>query len=67
MANTILVGGQWGNEGRGRIISTLRVLPIFKPSGFDGMLIPDQAPRITCGAPWHAGMAYARGWLKAAL
>jgi mannonate dehydratase len=22
---------------------------------------------MTCDAPWHAGMAYACGWMKAAL
>jgi hypothetical protein len=22
---------------------------------------------MTCAAPWHAGMAYACGWMKAAM
>ena len=44
-----------------------RVLRILKKNGFDGVLIPDHAPQMTCGAPWHAGMAFACGWMKAAL
>ena len=48
-------------------VDMLRVLRILKQNGFDGVLIPDHAPQMTCGAPWHAGMAYACGWMKAAL
>lgn len=45
----------------------LRVLQILHQNGFDGVLIPDHTPLLECAAPWHAGMAYALGWLKAAL
>ena len=48
-------------------IDLLRVLRILKKNGFEGVLIPDHAPQMTCGAPWHAGMAFACGWMKAAL
>jgi len=48
-------------------IDLLRVLRILKRNGFAGVLIPDHAPAMTCAAPWHAGMAYACGWMKAAL
>ena len=48
-------------------IDMLRVLRILKQNGFEGLLIPDHAPQMTCDAPWHAGMAYACGWMKAAL
>ena len=48
-------------------IDMLRVLRILKQNGFDGVLIPDHAPQMTCAASWHAGMAYACGWMKAAL
>jgi mannonate dehydratase len=48
-------------------IDMMRVLRIFKQNGFDGVLIPDHAPQMTCAASWHAGMAYACGWMKAAL
>lgn len=48
-------------------IDMLRVLRILRQNGFKGVLIPDHAPQMTCSAPWHAGMAYACGWMKAAL
>jgi len=48
-------------------IDMLRVLRILKKNGFDGVLIPDHTPQMSCAAPWHAGMAYAMGYMKAAL
>ena len=48
-------------------IDMLRVLRILKNHDFAGVLIPDHAPAMTCAAPWHSGMAYACGWMKAAL
>ncbi len=48
-------------------IDMLRVLRILKKNRFEGVLIPDHTPQMTCAAPWHAGMAYAMGYMKAAL
>ena len=48
-------------------IDMLRVLRILKQNRFDGVLIPDHTPQMTCAAPWHAGMAYAMGFMRAAL
>jgi mannonate dehydratase len=48
-------------------IDMMRVLRILKRNNFQGVLIPDHAPAMTCAAPWHAGMAYACGWMQAAL
>jgi mannonate dehydratase len=48
-------------------VDMLRVLKILKRNGYAGVLIPDHAPQMNCAAPWHAGMAYALGWMKAAL
>jgi len=48
-------------------IDMFRVLQILKANHFDGVLIPDHAPQMTCAAPWHAGMSYACGWMRAAL
>jgi mannonate dehydratase len=45
----------------------LRVLKILYANGFDGVVIPDHTPLLECAAPWHAGMAYTLGWLRAAL
>ncbi|MDR1189412.1 MAG: mannonate dehydratase [Bifidobacteriaceae bacterium] len=44
-----------------------RVLRILADSGFQGVVVPDHAPYPTCEAPWHAGMAYAVGWIRASL
>jgi mannonate dehydratase len=44
-----------------------RVLRILKQTGFQGVIIPDHAPQMTCSAPWHAGMAYALGYIRSAL
>jgi mannonate dehydratase len=48
-------------------VDVLRVLRILKKNHFTGMIIPDHAPQMTCAAPWHAGMAYALGFLRAGL
>jgi mannonate dehydratase len=45
----------------------LRVLRILHGNGFDGVIVPDHTPLLACDAPWHAGMAYALGWMRAAL
>jgi len=48
-------------------IDILRVLRILKRNNFRGVLIPDHAPQMSCAAPWHAGMAYALGFMRAGL
>lgn len=45
----------------------IRLLRILKRNNYQGVLIPDHTPRMTCEAPWHAGMAFAMGYLRAAL
>ena len=45
----------------------IEVLRILHKNGFDGVLIPDHTPLLECAAPWHAGMAYALGWMRAAM
>ena len=48
-------------------IDMARILRILRDADFQGVLIPDHTPQMTCDAPWHAGMAYAMGWMKATL
>ncbi|MGH7996234.1 MAG: mannonate dehydratase, partial [Opitutaceae bacterium] len=48
-------------------VDMLRVLGILKRNSFGGVLIPDHTPAMACAAPWHAGMAFAMGYMKAAL
>jgi mannonate dehydratase len=45
----------------------VRALGILARHGFEGVVIPDHTPEMTCGAPWHAGMAFALGYLRCAL
>jgi len=48
-------------------IDMYKVLQILKKNNFEGVLIPDHTPQMTCDAPWYAGMAYAMGYMKALL
>jgi len=48
-------------------VDMLRVLQILKQNHFEGVVFPDHTPRMDCEASWHAGMAYALGYLRAAL
>ena len=48
-------------------VDMIRVLRILKENGFDGVVIPDHTPQMACEAPWHAGMAYALGYIQALL
>lgn len=49
------------------VLDMIRILKILKRNNYQGVVIPDHTPQMTCGAPWHAGMAYALGYMKAAL
>ena len=48
-------------------IDMIKIVRILKKNNFDGVLIPDHTPQMTCDAPWYAGMAYAMGYMKAVL
>ncbi|MCL6296583.1 mannonate dehydratase [Jejuia spongiicola] len=48
-------------------IDMFRILRILKKNNFEGVLIPDHTPQMTCDASWYAGMAYAMGYMKAAI
>jgi mannonate dehydratase len=48
-------------------VDMLHVLRILHINGFEGVIVPDHTPQMTCTAPWHAGMAHAVGFIKAAL
>src|SRR5271169_5429003 len=47
-------------------VDMLRILAILHENHFDGVVIPDHTPQMTCAAPWHAGMAHALGFMLAA-
>jgi mannonate dehydratase len=48
-------------------VDMIRALRLYKKHDFDGVLIPDHTPGLECAAPWHAGMAYALGWMRCAI
>ncbi|HMP04803.1 MAG TPA: mannonate dehydratase [Lacipirellulaceae bacterium] len=48
-------------------VDMVRVLRLLKSNGFDGVVIPDHTPLMTCDASWHAGMAHALGYIRGAL
>jgi len=47
-------------------VDMIRILAILHHNRFDGVLIPDHTPQMTCAAPWHAGMAHTLGFMLAA-
>lgn len=48
-------------------IDMLRLLSVLHRNNYRGVLIPDHTPYVTCDAPWHAGMAFALGYMRAAI
>jgi len=46
-------------------VDILRILSILKRNRFDGVIIPDHTPQMSCAAPWHAGMAHTLGFMLA--
>jgi mannonate dehydratase len=46
-------------------VDMIRILTILKKNHFDGVLIPDHTPQMSCAAPWHAGMAHTLGYILA--
>lgn len=48
-------------------VDMIRVLKILAANRFEGVLIPDHTPQMNCAAPWHVGMAYTLGYMRAAM
>jgi len=46
-------------------IDMTEVMRILVEYQYDGVLIPDHTPQMSCDAPWHAGMAYTLGYMQA--
>jgi len=45
-------------------VDFVRCMRIYRKNGFDGVMIPDHTPQMTCAASWHAGMAWALGYMR---
>lgn len=48
-------------------VDMIRILRILRNNHYDGVIIPDHTPQMVCDAPWHAGMAYALGYIRAVM
>ena len=48
-------------------IDMVRVMEILQQNQFEGVVIPDHTPQMSCLAPWHAGMAHALGFMAGLL
>jgi len=48
-------------------IDMIRILKILKRKDFNGVLIPDHTPQMTCEGSCYAGKAYALGYMNAAM
>ena len=48
-------------------VDMIRLLRILHKNNYQGVLIPDHTPAMSCAAPWHAGMAFALGYMRAAI
>jgi mannonate dehydratase len=46
-------------------VDMVRILSILQRNHFDGVVIPDHTPQMSCSAPWHAGMAHTIGFILA--
>jgi mannonate dehydratase len=46
-------------------VDMIRILAILHRNHFDGVIIPDHTPQMSCSAPWHAGMTHTLGFMLA--
>jgi mannonate dehydratase len=46
-------------------IDMAEIIRILRDEDYQGVLIPDHTPEMACEAPWHAGKAFALGYIRA--
>lgn len=46
-------------------VDMMKIVRILNEESFDGVMVPDHVPDVHCDAPWHAGMAYTVGHMRA--
>jgi mannonate dehydratase len=46
-------------------IDMVEIVRILRDEGYDGVLVPDHVPELSCAAPWHVGHAYTVGFMRA--
>jgi mannonate dehydratase len=45
-------------------VDMVKALRIYHRNGFDGVITPDHSPQMSCASSWHAGMAFALGYIR---
>jgi mannonate dehydratase len=48
-------------------VDMIRILSILHRNHFEGVIVPDHTPQMSCAAPWHSGMAHTLGFILAAM
>lgn len=48
-------------------VDMVRILSILRRNRFEGVIIPDHTPQMSCSAPWHSGMAHTLGFVAGVL
>ncbi|TJX76506.1 MAG: D-mannonate dehydratase, partial [Mesorhizobium sp.] len=46
-------------------IDMAEIVRILRDENYGGVMIPDHTPEMSCDAPWHAGKAFALGYMRA--
>ncbi len=46
-------------------VDMAEIVRILREEEFDGVMVPDHVPEVHSKAPWHAGMAYTIGYMRA--
>ncbi|MBP1871564.1 mannonate dehydratase [Ensifer adhaerens] len=46
-------------------IDMAEIVRILRDENYQGVMIPDHTPAMTCAASWHAGKAFALGYMRA--
>lgn len=46
-------------------IDMAEIVRILRDENYQGVMIPDHTPEMTCDASWHAGKAFALGYMRA--
>ena len=46
-------------------IDMAQIVRILRDENYEGVLIPDHTPEMAGPAPWHAGKAFALGYMRA--
>lgn len=46
-------------------VDMAEIVRILREEEFDGIMVPDHVPEVHSKAPWHAGMAYTIGYMRA--